>query len=206
MTSSLRNLTKPPQRYATAFEIRARIGQPITPCPCCGQPVRAVLHTNELACPECSPGIDYRSRSVAILLVAGADGNSIELDRELNPIPSRGDSPAVKRPANLGLAPGFRIVAVASPLWPMDPDVAYAPDASQAERAAALEMFEWDSAVRSREADAAGRLDGRQGEDARSPRRSGPATGRTTRNRTKVAFAGALPNAKSPQTTGAQGG
>ena len=138
--------------------------------------------------------------------MAGADGNSIELDRELNPIPSRGDSPAVKQPVNFGLAPGFRIVAVAGPAWPMDPDVAYAPDASPAERAAALEMFQWDSAVRSREAKTAGRLDGRQGEDARSPCRSGPATGRTTRNRTKVAFAAALPNAKSPQTTGAQGG
>jgi len=51
--------------------------------------------------------------------------------------------------------PGFRIIAVAGPLWPIDPDIVYSPDASLSERRAALEQFEWsdlvDARIRKRE-------------------------------------------------------
>ena len=52
-------------------------------------------------------------------------------------------------------APGFRIVAVASPLWPIAPDIVYSPDASSSERRSALDQFEWsdlvDARIRKRE-------------------------------------------------------
>jgi hypothetical protein len=51
--------------------------------------------------------------------------------------------------------PGFRIIAVAGPLWPIGPDIVYSPDASLSERRSALEQFEWsdlvDARIRKRE-------------------------------------------------------
>jgi len=46
--------------------------------------------------------------------------------------------------------PGFRIVAVAGPLWPIAPDIVYSPDASSSERRSALDQFEWSDLVDAR--------------------------------------------------------
>ena len=66
---------------------------------------------------------------------------------QLTPTPTQAQTPPQ--------FPGFRIIAVAGPLWPIDPDIVYSPDASLSERRSALEQFEWsdlvDARIRKRE-------------------------------------------------------
>ncbi len=160
---SIRELAKP-SVYKTASELRAIVGKP-TPICQCGNPFLAVLHSGEIACPDCRSELNAcRSPLVAISICVVPIVNGVDVAMEV----PRGSSKwqaKLDLAANFGLAPGFRIVAVAGPLWPIEPDVAYSPDASQAERAAALEMFQWDRVVRAREVKNKDRLDGRQGDD-----------------------------------------
>jgi len=88
--------------YATSSEIRSHIGRPMAPCLRCGSPVLAVLHSGELSCPDCQPGL------ARALLLAVVDGQAVELDRDLNVLRTAGGAtsaqPTVAEPTDPALA------------------------------------------------------------------------------------------------------
>jgi len=81
-------------------------------------------------------------------------GNSERPDGSPLAVPASSPQPATTQAPQPQVS-GFRIVAVAGPLWPIDPDIVYSPDASSSERRSALDQFEWsdlvDARIRKRE-------------------------------------------------------
>jgi uncharacterized Zn finger protein (UPF0148 family) len=165
-------------KYQTVAQLRSNIGKPLAACPACGQPVRLLLHDGTIACGDCRPELwdDELHRpaaGVALILAAveakdvpgvKIDDNepaigprgilksiAVELDHNLDLVVTRPADNQAALAANLGLAPGFRIVAVAGPLWPTDPGaIAFDPSATQEERRAAVAQFEWSDLIEAR--------------------------------------------------------
>ena len=146
-------------KYQTVAQLRSNIGKPLAACPHCGQPVLLLLHDGTIACGDCRPELWddelHQPAPTVALILAAVDGMAVELDRNLDPIrpePVVDDQPG-QDAADLGLAPGFRIVAVAGPLWPIDPDaISFDPNATREERRAAVEQFEWSDLIEARAA------------------------------------------------------
>ena len=69
-----------------------------------------------------------------------------------NDVPASAQQPTPTQPIDTTpKAPGFRVLAVAGPLWPIDQDIAFANDVSQSERRSIVEDFEWCDRVAARE-------------------------------------------------------
>ena len=85
--------------YATAAQLRASIGKPLSPCPRCGQPILSVLHDASIACFECRPElwdeVNHQFALAVALLVGSNAGIAVEVDRvTLEPIKPNLDADA----------------------------------------------------------------------------------------------------------------